>query len=88
MRSDTLTDMVAHMKDTVGLVHQMPFVCDRPGLPSTLEQVGSLTSMSMMRIDGHGRSSVIMLKGKYVVTTPLLSRKCKILLSPLSWTLV
>ena len=63
--------MVAHMKDTVGLVHQMPFVCDRPGLPSTLEQVGCHTSMSMMRIEGHGRSSVIMLKGKYVVTTPL-----------------
>jgi len=39
MRSDTLTDMVAHMREKVGLVHQMPFVCDRPGLPSTLEQV-------------------------------------------------
>ena len=34
------------MKDTVGLVHQMPFVCDRPGLPSTLEQVGHLHSTS------------------------------------------
>ena len=27
------------MRDKVGLVHQMPFVSDRPGLPSTLEQV-------------------------------------------------
>ena len=39
VRTDTLTDMVAHMREKVGLVHQMPFVCDRPGLPSTLEQV-------------------------------------------------
>ncbi|RZF41192.1 hypothetical protein LSTR_LSTR011573 [Laodelphax striatellus] len=29
MKEDTLLDMVHHMADEVGLVHQMPFVCDR-----------------------------------------------------------
>ena len=42
VRSDTLTDMVAHMREKVGLVHQIPFAYDRPGLPSTLEQVRDL----------------------------------------------
>ena len=32
--------MVNHMEDDVGLVHQMPFVCDREGFPATLEKVG------------------------------------------------
>ena len=40
MREDTLTDMVNHMEDDVGLVHQMPFVCDREGFPASLEKVG------------------------------------------------
>ncbi len=40
VRQDTLGDMVAHMTDSVGLVHQMPFACDRSGLPATLEKVG------------------------------------------------
>ena len=39
VREDTLTDMVAAMKEDIGLVHQMPFTCDGAGLPSTLEKV-------------------------------------------------
>jgi len=39
MREDTLTDMVLTMTDTVGLVHQMPYICDSAGLSSTLEKV-------------------------------------------------
>lgn len=32
-------DMVDHMEDDVGLVHQMPFVCDREGFPAALEKI-------------------------------------------------
>merc|ERR1719158_2291319 len=39
MREDTLTDMVLTMTDSVGLVHQMPYICDSAGLSSTLEKV-------------------------------------------------
>lgn len=39
MKEDTLLDMVTCMKETVGLVHQMPFSCNRTGLPSILEKV-------------------------------------------------
>jgi ceramide glucosyltransferase len=39
MREDTLKDMVSCMGERVGLVHQMPFTCDRSGIPATLEKV-------------------------------------------------
>jgi len=39
MKEDTLLDMALCMKDNVGLVHQMPFSCDRTGLPAILEKV-------------------------------------------------
>lgn len=39
MKEDTLFDMVNCMKENIGLVHQMPYVTDQPGLPSTLEKV-------------------------------------------------
>ena len=39
VKEDTLLDMVNHMEDDVGLVHQMPFTCDREGFPATLEKV-------------------------------------------------
>lgn len=39
VKCDTLMDMVSHMKEGVGLVHQMPFVCDRPGFAAILEKV-------------------------------------------------
>lgn len=42
VQSDTLSDMVSHMTDSVGLVHQMPFSCDRPGMAAVLEKVSNL----------------------------------------------
>ena len=36
-----MEDMVNHLNDDVGLVHQMPFVCDREGFPATLEKVNN-----------------------------------------------
>jgi len=39
VKEDTLTDMVSCMSDTTGLVHQMPFVCDREGFSGVLEKV-------------------------------------------------
>ena len=39
VKEDTLLDMVSMLKDSVGLVHQMPFVCDRVGFAATLEKV-------------------------------------------------
>lgn len=39
MKEDTLMDMVTHMDDKTGLVHQMPFTCDRQGFPAILEKV-------------------------------------------------
>jgi len=32
-------DMVHHLKDDVGIVHQMPFTSDREGFAATLEKV-------------------------------------------------
>jgi len=39
MREHTLYDMVACMTDNVGLVHQMPFTCDRKGFAASVEKV-------------------------------------------------
>lgn len=39
VRDDTLLDMVSSMRENVGLVHQMPFVCDRDGFPAIVEKV-------------------------------------------------
>lgn len=39
MKEDTLLDMVQHMKDGIGLVHQMPFTCDREGFAATFEKI-------------------------------------------------
>jgi ceramide glucosyltransferase len=36
---DTLTDMVSLLTDKIGLVHQMPFTCDRAGFAGSLEKV-------------------------------------------------
>ena len=36
---DTLTCMAVAMRENVGLVHQMPFVCDREGFAAVLEKV-------------------------------------------------
>ena len=48
MASDTLYDMVSLMDDRVGLVHQMPFTCDRAGFAGTLEKVYFGTCHSRM----------------------------------------
>ncbi len=48
MAKDTLFDMVSRMEDNVGLVHQMPFVCDRPGFAGALEKVYFGTCHSRM----------------------------------------
>jgi ceramide glucosyltransferase len=39
VKEDTLLDMVNRMDEKTGLVHQMPFTCDRPGFAATLEKV-------------------------------------------------
>ena len=39
MKEDTLTDMVSYMTEDVGIVHQLPYTCDRKGWPATLEKV-------------------------------------------------
>lgn len=45
MKEDTLSDMVSHMTPDVGIVHQMPFCCDRKGWPAILEKVRVATRM-------------------------------------------
>jgi ceramide glucosyltransferase len=45
---DTLYDMYSLMTERVGLVHQMPFVCDRPGFSGSLEKVYFGTCHSRM----------------------------------------
>ncbi|XP_077283275.1 ceramide glucosyltransferase [Arctopsyche grandis] len=69
MRPDTLLDMMAHMlqHDKVGLVHQMPFTCDRPGFAATFEKVYFGTAQAriylaadLLRINCHvGMSSLV-----------------------------
>lgn len=48
MKEDTLLDMVQHLTDDTGLVHQMPFTCDREGFASTFEKVYFGTAMARM----------------------------------------
>lgn len=44
VKEDTLLDMVNHMDDRTGVVHQMPFTSDRPGFAATLEKVDSFNA--------------------------------------------
>lgn len=39
VKEDTLTDMVSCLSENTGLVHQMPFVCDKEGFSGVLEKV-------------------------------------------------
>ena len=48
VKEDTLLDMVIHMVDNVGLVHQMPYVCDRSGFASILEKVSHICSFLLI----------------------------------------
>lgn len=50
VKEDTLYDMVCHMDDKTGLVHQMPFTCDRQGFPAILEKVCSSRSVLSIRL--------------------------------------
>ncbi|CAH0561897.1 unnamed protein product [Brassicogethes aeneus] len=46
MKEDTLLDMVNHLSDRTGIVHQMPFTCDRNGFAATLEKIYFGTAQS------------------------------------------
>ncbi|XP_063542537.1 ceramide glucosyltransferase [Cydia strobilella] len=67
MREDTLLDMVQHMKDDTGIVHQMPFACDAEGFAAVYEKVFFGTAQARMylaadflRINCHvGMSSLV-----------------------------
>lgn len=39
VKEDTLLDMINHMSEKTGIVHQMPFTWDRNGFAATLEKV-------------------------------------------------
>jgi hypothetical protein len=57
-------DMVSCMSEGVGLVHQMPFACDRTGIPATLEKVkhrfNVLTSFqSLEHLKNHYHVSIL-----------------------------
>ena len=52
-QEDTLYDMASLMAKDVGLVHQMPFSCDKQGFAGSLEKVcsetrGSLTNLRVV----------------------------------------
>ena len=51
VKEDTLTDMVSAMKENVGLVHQMPYVCDRKGFAGVLEKVRPPTTFTALLKD-------------------------------------
>ncbi|RZC38899.1 ceramide glucosyltransferase-B, partial [Asbolus verrucosus] len=69
MKEDTLLDMVNHMDEKTGLVHQMPFTCDRPGFAATLEKIYFGTAQSriylaadFVRVNCHTGMSALMRK--------------------------
>lgn len=50
VKEDTLLDMVQHMTEKTGLVHQMPFTCDREGFAATFEKVGFVVVVTATKI--------------------------------------
>ncbi|KAG5878023.1 hypothetical protein JTB14_014264 [Gonioctena quinquepunctata] len=48
MKEDTLQDMVEHMTERTGIVHQMPFTSDRNGFAAILEKIYFGTAQSRM----------------------------------------
>jgi len=69
MKEDTLLDMVQLMSDDVGLVHQLPFTCDREGFAATVEKIyfGTLVARiylvaDLLRINCHTGMSALMRK--------------------------
>ncbi|XP_045482619.1 ceramide glucosyltransferase-B [Harmonia axyridis] len=69
MKEDTLLDMVYHMTNKTGIVHQMPFTCDRNGFAATLEKIYFGTAQSriylvadLFRINCHTGMSTLLRK--------------------------
>lgn len=69
MKEDTLLDMVLHLTENTGLVHQMPFTCDRDGFAATYEKIYFGTVMAKMylvadliRVNCHTGMSTLMRK--------------------------
>ncbi|KAF7287009.1 ceramide glucosyltransferase [Rhynchophorus ferrugineus] len=69
MKEDTLQDMVNHMSERTGIVHQMPFTCDRNGFAATYEKIYFGTAQSRMylvadslRVNCHTGMSTLMRK--------------------------
>ncbi|XP_030756030.1 ceramide glucosyltransferase [Sitophilus oryzae] len=69
MKEDTLQDMVNHMTEKTGIVHQMPFTCDRNGFAATYEKIYFGTAQARMylvadclRINCHTGMSTLMRK--------------------------
>lgn len=57
VKEDTLLDMIEYMTSKVGLVHQLPFTCDREGFAATFEKViHHVTSYSTIEIDNSTRN--------------------------------
>ncbi|XP_071121172.1 ceramide glucosyltransferase-like [Mytilus galloprovincialis] len=48
MKEEALMDMVLHMKENVGLVHQMPYACTRKGFSSHMEKIYFATQHAKM----------------------------------------
>ena len=58
MHENTLYDMALCMTDTVGLVHQMPFTCDRKGFAGSVEKVGQQSVITLF-IDRRQIESIV-----------------------------
>ncbi|XP_046356915.1 ceramide glucosyltransferase-like [Haliotis cracherodii] len=54
MGEDTLLDMVLLMTEKTGLVHQMPYICDRKGFSSHIEKVYFGTQHAKMYLCANG----------------------------------
>ena len=52
VKEDTLVDLVSAMSEDVGLVQQMPYVCDKEGFSSILEKV-SVVFSGLMHVQNY-----------------------------------
>ena len=88
MKEDTLSDMVAHMTPDVGIVHQMPFCCDRKGWLAILEKVSVCVCVCVC-VWGRGRcgGEITVMHPAYSVPSPLLSihTKCYGIFAGVLW---
>lgn len=58
VKADTLLDMIEYMTSKVGLVHQMPFTCDREGFAATFEKVRTFPKRLVLCVSFHLMSSI------------------------------